>query len=181
MCSCLKTVIRVKNILGDPGAESGNEGKSKRAGKCGTKKSKERREEPLPSPPFICPWVSEDESENYRKKRWFGCSVVNKASLKEHKFSVYFTWKFSLSLVLSLASTTLAFMDSSWGIGRLYLKKGEKINVSLLLHKLIWSDVTLKVGCRWPINNEILPCGLKLQRYHTCKILKKLDYVLVLL
>ena len=34
-------------ILGDPGADSGDEGKSKRAGKCGTKKSKERREEPL--------------------------------------------------------------------------------------------------------------------------------------
>ena len=64
-------------ILGDPGADSGDEGKSKRAEKYGTKKSKERREE-LFSPfftflraiffrpfrlslaPFICPWVSED-------------------------------------------------------------------------------------------------------------------------
>ena len=35
------------HILGDPGADSGGEGKSKRAGKYGTKKSKERREEPL--------------------------------------------------------------------------------------------------------------------------------------
>ena len=34
-------------ILGDPGADSGDEGKSKRAEKYGTKKSKERREEPL--------------------------------------------------------------------------------------------------------------------------------------
>ena len=34
-------------ILGDPGADSGGEGKSKRAGKYGTKKRKERREEPL--------------------------------------------------------------------------------------------------------------------------------------
>ena len=34
-------------ILGDPGADSGGEGKSKRAEKYGTKKSKERREEPL--------------------------------------------------------------------------------------------------------------------------------------
>ena len=33
-------------ILGDPGADSGGDGKSKRAGKYGTKKSKERREEP---------------------------------------------------------------------------------------------------------------------------------------
>ena len=35
------------HILGDPGADKGGEGKSKRAEKCGTKKSKERREEPL--------------------------------------------------------------------------------------------------------------------------------------
>jgi len=34
-------------ILGDPGADSGDEGKSKRAEKYGTKKSKERWEEPL--------------------------------------------------------------------------------------------------------------------------------------
>ena len=34
-------------ILGDPGADSGGEGKSKWAEKYGTKKSKERREEPL--------------------------------------------------------------------------------------------------------------------------------------
>ena len=34
-------------ILGDPGADTGGEGKSKRAEKYGTKKSKERREEPL--------------------------------------------------------------------------------------------------------------------------------------
>ena len=76
-------------ILGNPGADSGDEGKSKRAEKCSAKKSKERREEPLGtmsyqtsfkrSPPFwlligarklvffflslvpnICPWVTED-------------------------------------------------------------------------------------------------------------------------
>ena len=35
------------SILGDPGADSGDERKSKRAGKYGTKKSKEWREEPL--------------------------------------------------------------------------------------------------------------------------------------
>ena len=34
-------------ILGDPGADSGDEEKSKRAEKCGPKKSKEWREEPL--------------------------------------------------------------------------------------------------------------------------------------
>ena len=36
-----------KIILGDPGVDSGGEGKSKRAEKYGTKESKERREEPL--------------------------------------------------------------------------------------------------------------------------------------
>ena len=36
-----------RHILGDPGADSGGEGKSKRAEKYGTKKSKERRTEPL--------------------------------------------------------------------------------------------------------------------------------------
>ena len=39
--------VPYQHILGDPGADSGNEEKSKRAGKYGTKKSKERREEPL--------------------------------------------------------------------------------------------------------------------------------------
>ena len=39
--------ITLHYILGDPGADSGDDGKSKRAEKCGTKKSKERREEPL--------------------------------------------------------------------------------------------------------------------------------------
>ena len=35
------------SILGDPGADSRGEGKSKRAGKNGTKKSKDRRKEHL--------------------------------------------------------------------------------------------------------------------------------------
>ena len=39
--------VPVVVILGDPGADSGGEGKSKRAEKYGTKKTKERREEPL--------------------------------------------------------------------------------------------------------------------------------------
>ena len=41
-----RVVLRL-HILGDPGADSGGEGKSKRAGKYGTKKSQEQREEPL--------------------------------------------------------------------------------------------------------------------------------------
>ena len=42
-----KRLILRRHILGDPGADSGGEGKSKRAEKYGTKKSKQRREEPL--------------------------------------------------------------------------------------------------------------------------------------
>ena len=38
--------FRGYRILGDPGADSGGEGKCKRAEKYGTKKSKELREEP---------------------------------------------------------------------------------------------------------------------------------------
>ena len=38
-----KIRLNVCFILGDPGADSGDEGKSKRAEKYGTKKSKERR------------------------------------------------------------------------------------------------------------------------------------------
>ena len=86
-------------ILGDPGTDSGGEGKSKRAEKYGTKKTKERREEPLGtmsyqtsskrSPPFWLligarknkfsgtnqkserrrPWVSEDVSCTILDKR----------------------------------------------------------------------------------------------------------------
>ena len=39
--------VRGTDILGDPGADSGDKGKSKRSEKCGVKKGKERREEPL--------------------------------------------------------------------------------------------------------------------------------------
>ena len=45
---CKRTSFHASfTILGDPGADSGGEGKSKWAEKYGTKKSKERREEPL--------------------------------------------------------------------------------------------------------------------------------------
>ena len=45
-------------ILGDPGADSGDEGKSKRAGKCGTYTFFHPFRLSLAH--FICPWVSED-------------------------------------------------------------------------------------------------------------------------
>ena len=44
---CRRYFGGMEPILGDPGADSGGEGKCKRTEKYGTKKSKERREEPL--------------------------------------------------------------------------------------------------------------------------------------
>ena len=52
------------SILGDPGADKGGEGKSKREGKYGTKKSKERREEPLGT-------MSYQTSSNGRRRSGF--------------------------------------------------------------------------------------------------------------
>ena len=67
-------------ILGDPGADSGGEGKSKRAEKYGTKKSKERRGEPLGtmsyqtsskrSPPFS------GTNQKSKLRRPFGTGLV---------------------------------------------------------------------------------------------------------
>ena len=42
-------------ILGDPGADNGGKGKSKRVEKYGTKKSKERQEEPLGTMSYYLP------------------------------------------------------------------------------------------------------------------------------
>ena len=53
-----------ESILGDPGADSGGQGKSKRAEKYGTKKSKERREEPLGT-------MSYQTSSNGRRRSGF--------------------------------------------------------------------------------------------------------------
>ena len=47
-------------ILGDPGADIGDEGKSKRAEKCGTYTYTFFHPFRLSLAPFICPWVSEE-------------------------------------------------------------------------------------------------------------------------
>ena len=80
-------------ILGDPGADSGGEGKSKQAGKYGTKKCKEQREEPLgkmsyqtsskQSPPF-CLLIRQKNTKfsgtNQKPEGWrpFGTGLVLK-------------------------------------------------------------------------------------------------------
>ena len=60
----LKVYCTIETILGDPGADKGGEGKSKRAEKYGTKKSKERREEPLGT-------MSYQTSSNGRRRSGF--------------------------------------------------------------------------------------------------------------
>ena len=59
-----KALEKVQRILADPGSDSGGEGKSKRAEKYGTKKSKERREEPLGT-------MSYQTSSNGRRRSGF--------------------------------------------------------------------------------------------------------------
>ena len=100
------------SILGDPGADSGCEGKSKRAEKYGTKKkSKERRVEPLGtmsyqtsskrSPPF---WLLTNQKPE--RRRPFGTGLVRHCP--QGLFSPFFTFLraiFSRPFGLSLAPT----------------------------------------------------------------------------
>ena len=61
----VKKIARIaKDILEDPGADSGGKGKSIRVEKHGTKKSKERREEPLGT-------MSDQTSSNGRRRSGF--------------------------------------------------------------------------------------------------------------
>ena len=57
-------------MLGDPGADSGGEGKSKREEKYGTKKSKEGREEPLGTEKFS------GINQKPERRRPFGTGLV---------------------------------------------------------------------------------------------------------
>ena len=71
----VKKIARIaKDILGDPGADSGGKGKSIRVEKHGTKKSKERREEPLGT-------MSDQTSSNGRRRSGFWLVP------EKHKFS----------------------------------------------------------------------------------------------
>ena len=58
-----------ERILGDPGADSGGEGKSKQAGKYGTKDFRPFR---LSLAPTICPWVPRMEKRSNKPKK---CNV----------------------------------------------------------------------------------------------------------
>ena len=94
---------RTNYIRGDPGADSRGEGKSKWAGNNGTKKSKERREEPLGtmsyqtsskrSPPFwllIGTRVFSGTNQKPERRRPFGTVLVRHCP--QGLFSPFFTF-----------------------------------------------------------------------------------------
>ena len=72
-------ICSVKTILGDPGADSGGEGKSRRAEKYGTKKSKERRD--------LCFSGTNQKPE---RRRLFGTGLVRHCP--QRLFSPFFTF-----------------------------------------------------------------------------------------
>ena len=122
-------------ILGDPGADSGGEGKSKRAENNGTKKSQEQREEPLGtmsyqtsskrSPPF---WLLigarkllcfSAQSERAERRRPCGTGLVTHCP--QGLFSPFFTFLraiFFRPFRLSLAPTICPWVseDVLWSV-----------------------------------------------------------------
>ena len=116
-----------KNILGDPGADSEGEGKSKRDEKYGTKKSKERREKPLGtmsyqtsskrSPPF---WllIGARKTQVFWHQSEARTAATVGTGLVRHcpqgLYSPFFTFLraiFSLPFRLSLAPTICAWVS----------------------------------------------------------------------
>ena len=88
------------HILGDPGADSGDAGKSKRAEKYGTKKSKERREEPLGT-------MSYQTSSNGRRRSGFWLVPENLClCLTRHFWSLWY-WQLHQKLVKYLKELKL--------------------------------------------------------------------------
>ena len=58
------SVIKYREITFSPGADSGGERKSKRAGKYGTKKSKERRDWAEKHKSFLAPIRSQNDGDS---------------------------------------------------------------------------------------------------------------------
>ena len=81
-------------IHGDPGADSGDEGKSKRAKKCGAKKSKERREEPLGT-------MSYQTSSKRSPPSWL---LIGARKLVFALFSSFFIFLRSIYIFLSVST-----------------------------------------------------------------------------
>ena len=81
-------------ILGDPGADSGDEGKSKRAEKYGTKKSKERREEPLGTMSYQTSYSFSGTNQKPERRRPFGTGLVRHCP--QGLFSPFFTFLCSI-------------------------------------------------------------------------------------
>ena len=100
---CYLSETQVAPNLGDPGADSGGKGKSKRAEKYGTKKSKGRREEPLRtmsyqtnsnrSPPF---WLLIGQKSTkvfwYQSAARTAVTVGNWSGQNQPSTLLYITW-----------------------------------------------------------------------------------------
>ena len=165
------------HILGDPGADSGDEGKSKRSEKYGTKKSKERREEPLGKmsyqtsskrlPPF---WLligarkTQDWCQTNQKpdrRRPFGTGLVRHCP--QGLFSPFFTFlcaiffrPFRLSLVPTICpwvseDGVCITVSNSPNLSRVYIRLCKHGKRFLLLNSLIDVDwlhtSTERQGC----------------------------------
>ena len=85
----MSETLTFSNILGDPGADSGGEGKSKRGEKYGTKKSKERR------PENFCVFLPNQKAE---RRRPFGTGLVRHCP--QGLFSPFFSFLRAIFLVL---------------------------------------------------------------------------------
>ena len=115
--------VLIISILGDPGADSGGEGKSKRAEKYGTKKSKERREEPLGTMSYQTSSKRSPFSGTNQKserRRPFGTGLVRHCP--QGLFSLFFTFLraiFSRPFRLSLAPTICPWVSEDASLGSL--------------------------------------------------------------
>ena len=83
--------IMTPGILGDLEADSGGEGKSKRAEKHDTKKSKERREEPLGT--YFLSFLAHNQKS--KRRRPFGTGLVRHCP--QGLFSPFFTFLRAMS------------------------------------------------------------------------------------
>ena len=132
--------FNINPILGDPGADSGGDGKSKRAEKYGTKKSKERREEPLGtmcyqtsskrSPPF-CLLIGQKNTKVFwhnlpnqkaERRRPFGTGLVRHCP--QGLFSPFFTFLraiFSRPFRLSVAPTICPWVSEDAPHVKIYI------------------------------------------------------------
>ena len=145
----LSSLCKFYLILGDPWADSGDEGKSKQPKRCGTKKSKERtpfftflrgtffRPFRLSLVPFICPWVSEDAfsylpsttKETRGNHNLYDCSVAE--ALMSSSFFVKIVFFFKENSTGNIWYIGLKFAEKTEIVMTLSIFRGV-INISFI-------------------------------------------------